>query len=166
VDDRRPRSRDAAGSRRAVEATLGDSRSWVGDGRFRLQRVSPTVRADFTIFLATRYAAERMCARGGIDIKVGAVPFTSCRTVGRAIINLDRWRLSAPPYVAANVPLTTYRQYVVNHEVGHELGHRHQDCPKRGGPAPVMVQQTLTLRGCVANSWPRVGNRQLPGPLV
>jgi hypothetical protein len=92
------------------------------------------------------------------------VPFTSCRIAGRAIINLDRWRLSAPPYVAASVPLAAYRQYVVNHEVGHEFGQRHQGCPKRGGPAPVMVQQTLALRGCVANPWPRVGNRQLTGP--
>jgi hypothetical protein len=36
---------DVAAFTAVVEATLGDSRSWVGDGRFRLQRVSPTVRS-------------------------------------------------------------------------------------------------------------------------
>jgi hypothetical protein len=149
-----------------VETTLGDSRSWVGDGRFRLQRVPRAVRADFTVFLATRAAAERMCARGGANIKISERLYTSCRTAGRAIINLDRWRLSAPPYLAAKVPLTAYRQYVINHEVGHEFGHHHQGCPKSGGPAPVMMQQTLTLRGCSANPWPRVRHRELTGPPV
>ncbi len=82
------------------------------------------------------------------------------------IINLDRWRLSAKPYAYAKVPLATYRQYVINHEVGHELGHRHEGCPRAGGPAPVMVQQTLTLRGCVPYAWPRRGDRFLSGPML
>ncbi|MEV4638393.1 DUF3152 domain-containing protein [Actinoplanes sp. NPDC049548] len=149
-----------------VEATLGDSRSWIGDGRLRLQRVAGTVPASFTVYLATRDTAGRMCRDGGVDIVVGGRPYTSCRTTGRAIINLDRWRLSAAPYLAARVPLAVYRQYVVNHEVGHELGRQHEGCPKRGGPAPVMVQQTLTLRGCVPYAWPRRGGRSLRGAAV
>jgi len=147
-----------------VEAILGDKRSWIGGGRLRLQRVSGADDAAFTVFLATRDTAGRMCASGGVDIRVGGRPYTSCRATGRVIVNLDRWRLSARPYVAAKVPLTTYRQYVINHEVGHELGRWHQGCPKRGGPAPVMVQQTLTLRGCTPYAWPRRGGRELVGP--
>jgi hypothetical protein len=157
---------DVAAFAAQVEATLGDTRSWVGAGRFRLQRVSHAVPAAFTVFLATRYEAGKLCARGGANITIGGVPYTSCRTAGRAIINLDRWRLSARPYLAAKVPLVVYRHYVINHEVGHELGHRHEGCPKRGGRAPVMVQQTLTLRGCRPNPWPRVRNRSLSGPLL
>lgn len=148
-----------------VEATLGDRRSWTGGGTLRLQRVSGADAYDFTVYLATRDTAGQLCARGGTNIRVGGRPYTSCRTTGKVIINLDRWRLSAPTYVSAKVPLATYRQYVINHEVGHELGHGHQGCPKRGGPAPVMVQQTLTLRGCVPYAWPRRGARQLVGPV-
>ena len=105
-----------------------------------------------------------MCRRGGTNITVGGRPYTSCRVTGKAIINLDRWRLSSRPYVEAKVPLATYRQYVINHEVGHELGQNHQGCPKRGGPAPVMVQQTLMLRGCVPYAWPLRGARRFAGP--
>lgn len=147
-----------------VESTLGDARSWTGGGTLRLQMVPSTGPYDFTVYLVTRDTAGRMCLQGGTNIVIGGVPYTSCRTPGRAIINLDRWRLSSKPYVAAKVPLATYRQYVINHEVGHELGHHHVGCPKQGGPAPVMVQQTLTLRGCVPNAWPRSGNSFLTGP--
>jgi Protein of unknown function (DUF3152) len=157
---------DVAAFAGQVEATLGDARSWVGERRLRLQRVPGSEEADFTVYLATRDTADAMCQEGGTDITDGAQPYTSCRTTGRAIINLDRWRLSSPPYVAAGVPLAAYRQYVVNHEVGHELGHHHEGCPRRGGPAPVMVQQTLTLRGCVPYPWPFQGGHRLAGPPV
>jgi hypothetical protein len=155
---------DPADFARQVVATLGDARSWIGGGRLRLQKVGGADPADFTVYLATRDTAGRMCLNGGTDIRVGGRPYTSCRTTGKAIINLDRWRLSAPPYLSAKVPLSIYRQYVINHEVGHELGHHHQGCPRAGGPAPVMVQQTLTLRGCRAYAWPRLKGKALSGP--
>jgi hypothetical protein len=145
---------DVAAFAAQVEATLGDPRSWIGGGRLRMQRVAGADRSDFTIYLATRDTAGTMCARGGVNIRVGGRPYTSCRSTGKTIINLDRWRLSAPTYVAAKVPLATYRQYVINHEVGHELGHHHQGCPHPGGPAPVMLQQTLGLDGCRPSPWP------------
>jgi hypothetical protein len=155
---------DAAAFADQAEAVLGDSRSWIGGGRLRLQLVPDGRRYDFTVYLVTRDTAGAMCRAGGVNITVGGRPYTSCRTPGKAIINLDRWRLSATPYLAAHVALGTYREYVINHEVGHQLGHRHQGCPEPGGPAPVMVQQTLTVRGCVPYAWPRRGHSFLTGP--
>ena len=149
-----------------VVATLGDPRSWIGGGQLRLQMVPGSDPADFTVYLATRDTAGRRCERGGTNIRIGGVPYTSCRATGQAIINLDRWRLSAKPYLNARIPLATYRQYVINHEVGHELGHHHEGCPKAGGPAPVMVQQTLTTRSCTPYPWPRQGDRFLTGPAL
>ncbi|MCW6005049.1 DUF3152 domain-containing protein [Micromonospora sp. CPCC 205371] len=148
----------------AVDAALGDQRSWIAGGH-RMQRVPDGQAHEFTVYLATGETAQRMCAAGGVNIQVAGRPYTSCRTSGRVIVNLDRWRLSIPDYTSAKVPLSVYRSYVVNHEVGHQLGHRHELCPRAGRPAPVMAQQTLGLGGCVANPWPYLNGRRYAGPL-
>ncbi|QLQ37947.1 DUF3152 domain-containing protein [Micromonospora robiginosa] len=148
----------------AVHRALAGPGSWVDGGRLRLQRVPPGGRYDFTIYLATRDTAGRLCGAGGIDIRKGGVPYTSCRVPGKVVINLDRWRTSAPHLVAARMPLDTYRLYVVNHEVGHQLGHHHEACPGVGRAAPVMQQQTLFLDGCRPNPWPYLAGKRYTGP--
>ena len=35
--------------------------------------------------------------------------------------------------------------------------HRRRRCPGRGRPAPVMQQQSISLRGCAPNAWPLDG---------
>ena len=74
---------------------------------------------------------------------VGTGGYTSCRYGDRAVINLARWATAVPDYQG---DVATYRLYVVNHEVGHALGHGHELCPGPGQIAPVMQQQTLGLR--------------------
>ncbi|WP_319459888.1 DUF3152 domain-containing protein [Micromonospora sp. RTP1Z1] len=150
----------------AVQTALAGAGSWVDSGQLRLQRVPAGAGYDFTIYLATAGTAGRMCLAGGTDIRVGGHPYTSCRTPGKVIINLDRWLLSVPHMVKAGVPLERYRLYVINHEVGHQLGHHHERCPGAGLPAPVMQQQTLFLSGCTPNPWPYVEGRRYSGPLV
>lgn len=131
----------------AVEATLGDRRSWGADGRLSFQRVS-TGPFDFRVALVSPDNVNSFCP--GLD--TGG--YTSCRSGDRAVINLGRWQTGVPDYAG---DLATYRLYVVNHEVGHYLGHGHESCPGSGQLAPVMQQQTLGLEGCGKNPWPYPG---------
>jgi hypothetical protein len=142
-----------------VESTLGDPRSWVAGNTVRFQRV-PT-NANFTIYLASPSTAYQLCIAGGVNIRVNGVPYTSCRVGAKVVINSARYLTGVPNYGA---PLSAYRQYVINHEVGHWLGHHHELCPGSGELAPVMEQQTLSLAGCVANSWPYVNGELYSGP--
>jgi hypothetical protein len=133
----------------AVEQTLADPRSWGHGGQLSFQRVGTAEAAagdyDFKVTLISPGNMEIYCPG------VGTGGYTSCRYGERAVINLARWATAVPDYQG---DIATYRQYVVNHEVGHALGHGHQDCPGAGAVAPVMQQQTLGLKGCVKNAWP------------
>jgi hypothetical protein len=140
---------DGATFAEAVTQTLADPRSWGAGGRMSFQRVGAAESAanqfDFRVALVSPGSMERYCPG------VGTGGYTSCRYGDRAVINLARWATAVPHY---DGDIATYRQYVVNHEVGHALGNGHVDCPGPGQVAPVMVQQTLSLEGCVKNAWP------------
>jgi hypothetical protein len=141
---------DRAAFAKAVEKTLGDPHSWGGGGRMTFQRVD-SGPVEFRVSLAVPMTVRRLCGY--------TLPFeTSCYNgdLGRAVINDARWVRGA---VAYGSDLPAYRLYVINHEVGHALGHGHEPCPKAGALAPVMLQQTLGLDTagvgrCRRNPWP------------
>ncbi|MBA3338966.1 MAG: DUF3152 domain-containing protein [Geodermatophilaceae bacterium] len=135
---------DPVGFAAAVEVTLADPRGWGADGGMSFQRVDGD-DYDFRVSLVSPLNMETFCPG------VGTGGYTSCRYGERAVINLARWVTAVPDYAG---DIETYRQYVVNHEVGHALGHGHEECPGVGELAPVMQQQTLGLDGCVKNPWP------------
>jgi hypothetical protein len=60
----------------------------------------------------------------------------------RVFINESRWVRGAVPFQG---DIGSYRQYVINHEVGHAIGYQHHEpCDENGGLAPVMMQQTFS----------------------
>ena len=129
---------------REVDAVLTDSRSWGAGGRRALHRV-PGGEVAFRVSLVSPRLADRLCA------PLQTNGYFSCGTRGRAVLNVARWLTGADAYGG---DLATYRQYLVNHEVGHLLGRGHEPCPGPGVRAPVMLQQTKGLDGCAVNSWP------------
>ncbi|GDY30040.1 DUF3152 domain-containing protein [Gandjariella thermophila] len=121
-----------------VDQTLADPRSWVGQRTIALQRVDAgTPNPSFRVSLTTPNTDHRpdMC---GFQITYE----TSCYNAGnrRVVINLARWVRGA---MAFGGDLLTYRQYAINHEVGHAFGNGHVGCESDGGLAPVMMQQTF-----------------------
>lgn len=140
----------------AVDATLAHPASWTGQGRWSLQRVTDD-DVDFIIRLATPATVDQVCATVGLDTR----GYVSCRAAKFVMINLDRWQQAVPDYRG---DVASYRQYVINHEVGHQLGNGHQACPGPGLLAPVMQQQTFGLNGCRPNGWPYVAGEFVSGP--
>ena len=101
--------------------------------------------ADFRVILASPATNAVLCRP--LDTNGQA----SCGREGRVVLTLSRWVHATAEFAELR---TVYRQSLVNHEMGHLLGHAHQMCPRRGALAPVMQQQTYGLDGCRANPWP------------
>ncbi|WP_328745152.1 DUF3152 domain-containing protein [Streptomyces sp. NBC_00285] len=142
-----------------VERTLADPRGWTADGHSAFQRVSsgPT---DFVVRLATPATVDKICAEGGLDTG-GEV---NCSVNHNVMVNLRRWVLATEFYPK---DVVGYRALIINHEVGHFLGHGHVTCPGKGQPAPAMMQQIKGLLGCVPNVWPYDSDgRLVTGPSV
>jgi hypothetical protein len=146
---------DKAAFARFVRATYGAPEGWASHGLWRFQQVGPGTSPDFKLLLVTPQTRDVIC---------GAAPdrYTSCRIGDKVVLNVARWVHAVPGYGA---PLTTYRQYMVNHETGHRLGRGHELCPGPGQPAPVMQQQTLGLHGCTAYAWPYLDGTRYTGRL-
>ena len=151
-----------------VDATLSDPRGWTNDPKVRFEHVGSDEDPDLRIQLISVGTARATC---GDDLGLE----TSCRIFterdgDRVLINESRWVRGAAPFQG---DLGSYRQYLINHEVGHSLGYaEHEPCPAPGDLAPIMMQQTLSLNNkelfdlnpeevypdntdtCRANPWP------------
>lgn len=130
----------------AVLATLNDPRGWGATDGVTFSRTAAD-DASIRVVLASPATTDRMCAPLQTEGRY------SCGNslTGVAVLNFDRWVHGAADF---GDDVATYRQYLVNHEVGHVLGHGHEPCPAPGAVAPVMVQQSISTEGCVPNGWP------------
>lgn len=151
---------DTADVAEQVERILADPRGWTADGRSAFQRVSGG-STDFVVKVATPGTVDQICLRyGGLD--TGGE--YNCSVNENVMVNLERWLLATKVY-AKDVP--SYRALIINHEVGHFLGHGHVTCPGPGKPAPAMMQQIKGMKGCVPNVWPYdAQGRLITGPAV
>ncbi|MEV1065006.1 DUF3152 domain-containing protein [Streptomyces sp. NPDC050263] len=131
---------------RQVEGILADPRGWTADGDSAFQRVSSGA-VDFVVRVATPGTVDKICLRGGLN--TGGE--YNCSVNQNVMVNLERWLLATPVYAK---DVTAYRALIINHEVGHFLGHNHVTCPGAGRPAPAMMQQIKGMKGCVPNVWP------------
>ena len=150
-----------------VDATLLDPRGWTNDPRFRFEHVTNADNPTLKIRLTSVGTTRELCG-GDLGLE------TSCRTritgEDTVVVNESRWVRGAAAFEG---DLGRYRQYLINHEVGHALGFSdHVPCPADGELAPIMMQQTLSLNNaalyaldsnevypdnsdtCRANAWP------------
>jgi len=128
----------------AIAEVLADPRGWQDLEEVTFQQVATLEEAEFTISLASPPTVDELC----LPARTGGL--WSCRIGPDVALNSDRWLHATPTYEE----LGPYRAYMINHEVGHFLGHGHEKCGADGEPAPVMLQQSIDLQGCVPNAWP------------
>lgn len=129
-----------------IAGILADPRGWSRDGTNSFQLVGSGPH-DFVVKIATPHTVDCLCGSAGLDTG-GEVNCSIGRTV---VVNLRRWVGGSPEF---DGPIGEYRALIINHEVGHRIGHGHESCPGSGRPAPVMMQQIKGLHGCTANAWP------------
>jgi hypothetical protein len=153
-----------------VQATLSNTANgWAKDTKWAFQRVDSGT-PDFRVSLTSQLTVRQMC---GYDIELEV----SCYNpgYGRVVLSEPRWVRGALDFQG---DLGSYRQYQINHEVGHAMGFaQHQPCNADGALAPIMMQQTFGVankdiyqldpagvvpnddKTCKYNPWP------YPGPV-
>ena len=121
-----------------LQIYLADPDGWEEHG-YRFKHV--TANPDVAIRLVTPANIVKVC---------GLPENLSCAELGgkHMYLNANRWLHGS---AASKQSLDGYRQYVVSHEMGHILGYDHVKCPG-GGPAPIMLQQTLGIGQCAPNT--------------
>lgn len=139
---------------RLVDSTLADPRGWAGTGQVSVQRVDGNANPDIRFTLGTPDTLHRAdyC---GYSIKYES----SCwrKSQKRVMINLARWVRGA---LAFGGDIGSYREYAINHEIGHAFGKGHVGCAENGGLAPVMMQQSFgTANNYVAQLNDQAGNQ-------
>lgn len=125
-----------------VHGILNDPRSWP---RTFTQVASG---GQIRVVLASPDTVDKLCAPLPTHGRV------SCQRGDAAVINVVRWSEGAEAFTEAGGTLSEYRNYLINHEVGHLLSQLHEKCAGPGEVAHVMQQQTLKTAPCTPNGWP------------
>ncbi|MFD8750556.1 DUF3152 domain-containing protein [Kitasatospora sp. NPDC059577] len=150
---------EAAAAAAQIHGILGDPRGWTNDRKNGFQLVAGG-SYDFTVKIASPGTVDRICGASGLDTH-GEV---NCNVGNQVLVNSKRWNTGSPQFTG---PIDEYRALIVNHEVGHRIGHGHEGCPAPGKPAPAMMQQIYGLKGCTPNAWPySADGTYLSGPAV
>ncbi len=133
------------GFARMVTETLANPKSWTHDPQFAFRRIDAVdagEKPDFRVSLTSPITVREGC---GYEIPIETScynPVYGAEAEPRVFLNLARWVRGAVPFQG---DVGSYRQYLVNHEVGHALGYTaHEPCERNGALAPIMMQQTFS----------------------
>ncbi len=131
-----------------VTQTLASPKSWTHDPRIAFRRVDAGFEGepDFRVSLTSPMTVREGC---GYEIELEASCFNPAyrpadggEPQARVFLNEARWVRGAMPFQG---DIGSYRQYLINHEVGHAIGYQqHEPCAENGALAPIMMQQTFS----------------------
>jgi hypothetical protein len=135
-----------------VRSVLCDPKGWqrIANVRFKFVNwdILPTINSThkIPIKLSTNATIKYQCNFNGLSC---------CDMRTKEVwLNFGRWTKGAP---SSKLGLYKYRDYMINHEVGHALGREHTQCTVPGTKAPIMMQHTISIGKCTPNHRPLKG---------
>jgi hypothetical protein len=130
-----------------IASVYANPRGWSLDGQVTFQHASSG--CNFTVWLSS---SAQMHTFGAICDSTW-----DCNIGTNVVANFDRWEHGTSSWNAVHPggAITDYRTMLINHETGHQLGfYDSYTCGGKGQPAPIMLQQSIDLKGCIFNIWP------------
>ncbi len=134
-----------------LASVYADLRGWNLDGQVVFNY--GTANCDFTVWMSS---PAQMTSFGAV-----CDSYWNCDVGQNVIINVDRWNSTSDAWKQYGGSLEDYHTMAINHETGHMLGFGHNTCPAPGALAPVMMQESIDLQGCVFNIWPLQSERDV-----
>jgi hypothetical protein len=127
---------------------IDDIRGWAGLG-YRFRRVYD--RSSHPDIVIVKLSRSQMLRRFAERPDLHGLSVTS-RGANGSVIYIDdtNWRQVPANFYGSR---QTYRQYLVQHEIGHCLGFEHVPASAGHSRCPVMYQQTRGTITCRANPW-------------
>jgi Protein of unknown function (DUF3152) len=165
-----------------VMSILGDVQGWTTHGRVSFGRTDGV--ADIRIVFASPKTAADLCSRphdaAVVDIAPpdvpGGVPLPSaspspaapvaapsaspsaspekapsCAEQGIVVVSAYQWAAGSKAF---GDEAAQWRDYLINHPIGHLLGEPDALCGGTGQLAPIMQNQELDITPCEPNGWP------------
>lgn len=145
--------------RKFLQGAYCDKRGWTRTGRVSFQPVDKRTKGVTRIQLLKKAGVKRECSRLLGEQSSGNYSCAST-ALNEIVLNYERWSKGASEFNAMGGTMTQYRTMVSTHEMGHVLDLRHQMCTTQGGLAPVMMQQSISMKSsstgktCKPNPWP------------
>lgn len=146
---------------RFIMDTLQDARSWTRFGMRFKQVASTAAKHHIRIIMASPARLKALFPTA--DMEKWSVTKGDEFPVP-IYFNTDNWEFGIR--TSGHATVAEYRQYVINHEVGHALGFSHLQCgcadeAACSKDACIMQQQTHGTQGCQPTSWPSNQSRCL-----
>jgi hypothetical protein len=136
-----------------LDFVLSNKKGWKKLG-YKFKYIDDIKDIDILIYISPNDYIDNVC---GFDKEYKlscAVTQSNKPNKGIIYLNVDNWRNGSK---LSKLCLQDYRNYMVNHEIGHILGRDHLFAKDyKNKLAPVMIQQTKGIENCIPNCWPLV----------
>ena len=134
-----------------IKRTLDDPRGHAGNGHC-FRRCRKPHKPDVVMRLTPRHVIDELFGDDGELANLSVTDFSGHPR--KIYIDHENWQTIPKGFTGCH---TTYKQYLLQHEMGHAIGLFHHDHPihdqTHPGKCPVMYQQTKGTSMCDPNPW-------------